>query len=140
MGWMANTLYYDYIYHILLNDLFPCLFRVCKYLAVAKTTVVIQPCEDPCQLAMSSSFLCYDMGTILQFSKETLPGKWNLSCAFMMPAVSMPSITLQSLDLTTSRTVSVADSQPKTITASYCFAHFCSFLRFPEVHMHINHW
>ena len=41
---------------------------------------------------------------------------------------------------TAPRTVSVAESHPRTITASWCFAAFSSFLRRREVHMHMNHW
>ena len=46
-----------------------------------------------------------DMGTVLQFSKETLAGKWIPNSAFIMPATFMPSTILQSSDLTTLRTV-----------------------------------
>ncbi len=57
----------------------------------------------------------------------------------MMPATSIPSITLQSVVLTTSCTVSVAEPQPKTITASKSLTHFRYLLRRRDVHIHMNH-
>jgi hypothetical protein len=80
------------------------------------------------------------MGISLASSKDRLHGKWNLSFAFVTPTTVMPSITLQLVDLTASRTVSVAESQPRTIAASYRFACFRSFLRRAEVHMQRNQW
>ncbi len=87
---------------------------------------------DPYELAcavMDSFLEGWDMGTILQSSKQILAGKWNLSFAFIKPVTSIPSTTLQLVDLAASITVSVAVSHPKTITASYFFKAFMSFLR-----------
>ena len=58
-----------------------------------------------------------DMGTTLLSSKTRLPGNRKLILAFMMPVVFMPSTTF-TWGGTTLRTVSVAELQPRTITAS----------------------
>ncbi|MHC4812427.1 MAG: radical SAM protein [Planctomycetota bacterium] len=59
----------------------------------------------------------FDIGTTLQPSKRRSPGKRRRILPFMMPAVFIPSTIFTSAD-TASRTVSAAESQPRTITAS----------------------
>ena len=87
-----------------------------------------------------SSLFCGDRGIILLSLKQISQGNWNESFVFIMPVVFLPSTTLQLFDLTESRTVSVADSQPRTITVSYFFAYLPSFFCRAAVHMQRNHW
>jgi len=88
----------------------------------------------PCQSDIHFSFFCWDfglnclqcrsqIGIISLLSKDILHGKWNFGFVFIIPATSMPLITLQSVPFTESITVFIAESHPKTITASYSFAY-----------------
>ena len=101
---------------------------------ILNRTSVSPPWDCFIGVKTSSFLVCQAKGVILQSSNDTLPGKWNLSFAFIIPVTSIPSMTLQLVDLTESSTVSVAEPHPRTITASCCSAHFCSFLRRPEAH------
>ncbi len=89
---------------------------------------------------VSDCFVCWRIGVILSSSSDMLQGRWNLGLTLITPSDFIPWNTWQAVDLTESRIVWTAASQPITTKASYFFARFNSFLRRFEVHKQRTNW